>query len=74
MSRDYQSLGGRIFGYGEITVNSQVERQTKLQFVHEPFVVADRMRDIKGEPIVHIRYPNSKACSFQAFLFFRFRN
>ena len=26
----YQSIGGRIFGYGEITVNSQGERQTKL--------------------------------------------
>ena len=26
----YQSIGGRIFGYGNITVNSQGERETKL--------------------------------------------
>ena len=50
----YQSLGGRIFGYGDITVNSQGERQTKLFLVHGPFAVADTMRDIMGKPIVRI--------------------
>ena len=37
----YQSIGGRIFGYGNITVNSQGERQTKLLLVHSPFAAAD---------------------------------
>jgi len=50
----YQGLGGRIFGYGDITVNSQGERQTKLFLVHGPFAVADTMRDIMGKPIVRI--------------------
>ena len=50
----YQSLGGRIFGYGDITVNSQGERQTKLVLVHSPFLVADRIRDILGKPIVRV--------------------
>ena len=50
----YQSLGGRIFGYGEITVNSQGERQTKLSLVRAPFDVADTIRDILGKPIVRL--------------------
>ena len=50
----YQSIGGRIFGYGDITVNSQGERQTKLLLVRKPFDVADTMRDIMGKPIVRI--------------------
>jgi len=50
----YQSIGGRIFGYGEITVNSQGERQTKLVLVRSPFTVADIIRDIMGKPIVRV--------------------
>ena len=50
----YQSLGGRIFGYGDLTVNSQGERETKLQLVHQPYKVADTMRDIMGKPIVRV--------------------
>ena len=50
----YQSVGGRIFGYGEITVNSQGERETKLRLVRSPYVVADTMRDILGKPIVRV--------------------
>ena len=50
----YQSIGGRIFGYGEITVNSQGERQIKLRLVHNPFGIADTMRDIMGKPIVRV--------------------
>jgi hypothetical protein len=50
----YQSIGGRIFGYGDITVNSQGERQTTLKLVHDPFKVADTMRDIMGKPIVRV--------------------
>lgn len=50
----YQSVGGRIFGYGEITVNSQGERETKLRLVHHPFKVADTLRDIMGKPIVRV--------------------
>jgi hypothetical protein len=50
----YQSVGGRIFGYGDITVNSQGERQTKLLLVRAPFAVADTIRDIMGKPIVRL--------------------
>jgi uncharacterized membrane protein YdbT with pleckstrin-like domain len=50
----YQSLGGRIFGYGDITVNSQGERQTKLVLVRSPFAVADTIRDIMGKPLVRV--------------------
>jgi uncharacterized membrane protein YdbT with pleckstrin-like domain len=50
----YQSLGGRIFGYGELTVNSQGERQTKLRLVRSPFTTADTIRDIMGKPIVRV--------------------
>jgi hypothetical protein len=50
----YQSIGGRIFGYGEITVNSQGERQIKMVLVRSPFDAADTIRDIMGKPIVRI--------------------
>jgi hypothetical protein len=53
----YQSIGGRIFGYGDLTVNSQGERETRLLLVHNPFKVADTMRDIMGKPIVRIESP-----------------
>jgi hypothetical protein len=54
----YQGIGGRIFGYGDITVNSQGERETKLFLVHEPFAQADIMRDIMGKPIVCVENPS----------------
>ncbi|MCW3994605.1 MAG: hypothetical protein NWE98_00440 [Candidatus Bathyarchaeota archaeon] len=47
-----QSLGGRIFGYGDLTVNSQGERETRLRLVRSPFNRADIIRDIMGKPIV----------------------
>jgi uncharacterized membrane protein YdbT with pleckstrin-like domain len=50
----YQSIGGRIFGYGDLTVNSQGERQTKLLYVREPFKIADIIRDVMGKPIVRV--------------------
>ena len=50
----YQSLGGRIFGYGNLTVNSQGERETKLALVRSPFKTADTIRDIMGKPIVRV--------------------
>jgi uncharacterized membrane protein YdbT with pleckstrin-like domain len=50
----YQSIGGRIFGYGDLTVNSQGERETRLRLVRQPYVVADTMRDIMGKPIVRV--------------------
>jgi len=50
----YQSLGGRIFGYGDITINSQGERQTKLVLVRSPFAAADTIRDIMGKPLVRV--------------------
>lgn len=50
----YQPVVGRIFGYGDILVHSQGERQTKLRFVHSPFEVADKIRDIMGKPIVRV--------------------
>jgi hypothetical protein len=42
------------FGYGEITVNSQGERQTKLVLVRSPFDAANTIRDIIGKPIVRV--------------------
>jgi hypothetical protein len=48
----YQSIGGRIFGYGDLTINSQGERETKLRLVRSPFGVSDKIRDIMGEPVV----------------------
>jgi hypothetical protein len=50
----YQSIGGRIFGFGDLTVNSQGERETKLRLVRHPFKVADTLRDIMGKPIVRV--------------------
>ncbi len=50
----FQSIGGRIFGYGDLTVNSQGERETRLRLVRHPYNVADTMRDIMGKPIVRI--------------------
>ena len=50
----YQSIGGRIFGYGELTINSQGEKETKLKLVREPYKAADSIRDIMGEPIVRV--------------------
>lgn len=50
----YQSIGGRIFCYGELTVNSQGERETQLRLVRSPNKVADTMRAIMGKPIVRV--------------------
>jgi hypothetical protein len=50
----YQGVGGRIFGYGNIIVNSQGERMTKLFFVRSPSKVSDTLRDIMGKPIVRL--------------------
>ncbi len=50
----YESIGGRIFGYGDLTVNSQGERETRLRLVRHPYNVADTMRDIMGKPIVRV--------------------
>jgi len=50
----YQSVGGRIFGYGELTVNSQGGRQTKLVLVRDPFAVADTIREVMSKLIVRV--------------------
>jgi uncharacterized membrane protein YdbT with pleckstrin-like domain len=50
----FQSFGGQIFGYGDLTINSQGERHTKLALVRAPYVAADIIRDIMGKPIVRI--------------------
>jgi uncharacterized membrane protein YdbT with pleckstrin-like domain len=50
----YQSIGGRIFGYGELTVNSQGERETKLRLVRSPAEVAGMIRDVMGKPMVRV--------------------
>jgi uncharacterized membrane protein YdbT with pleckstrin-like domain len=50
----YQSIGGRIFGYGELTVNSQGERETKLRLVRSPAEAASLIRDVMGKPIVRV--------------------
>jgi len=53
----YQSLGGRIFNYGDLTVTSAGERQTKLRFVRSPFTRANVIRDIMGKPVVRVETP-----------------
>jgi uncharacterized membrane protein YdbT with pleckstrin-like domain len=50
----YQPIGGRIFGYGDVTVNSQGDRETRMRLVRHPFKVAELMRDIMGKPIVRV--------------------
>jgi len=50
----YQSLGGRLFGYGELTVNSQGDQHTKLPLVRSPFTTAETIRDVMGKLIVHV--------------------
>ncbi len=50
----YQSISGRIFNYGKLTINSQGEKETKLILVRNPFATADRIRDIMGKPIVRV--------------------
>jgi hypothetical protein len=50
----YQPIGGRIFSYGEIIVNSQGERENRMHLVRHPFKVADIMREIVGKPIVRV--------------------
>lgn len=47
-------MGGRIFGYGEIIINSQGERQTKLRLVRAPFKTADEIRVTMGKPIARV--------------------
>jgi uncharacterized membrane protein YdbT with pleckstrin-like domain len=47
----YQGIGGRIFGYGDLTVNSQGNRQTKLSLVRSPYKTAETIRDVMGKPI-----------------------
>jgi hypothetical protein len=49
-----QSIGGRIFGYGNLTVNSQGERQTRLQLVRSPFRVAELIREVMAKPTVRL--------------------
>lgn len=50
----YQSISGRIFGYGDLTVTSQGERKTKLALVRSPFSTADTLRDVMGKPLVRV--------------------
>ena len=50
----YQSIGGRIFGYGDLTVNSPGELETRLRLFCHPYNVADTIRDIMGKPIVRV--------------------
>ncbi len=50
----YQSISGRIFNYGKITISSQGEKVTRLVLVRKPFAVADLIRDIMGKPIFRL--------------------
>ncbi len=49
-----QSVAGRILNYGDLIVDSQGEKKTRLQLVHRPNYVVDQMREIMGKPIVRI--------------------
>jgi uncharacterized membrane protein YdbT with pleckstrin-like domain len=50
----YQGLGGRVFGYGDLTVNSQGERHTRMVYVRSPYMVADTVRNVMGKPVVRV--------------------
>ncbi len=47
----HQSLGGRIFRYGNVIVHSKSENTTKLLFIQSPFKVAEQIRDVMGKPL-----------------------
>ena len=49
-----QSIGGRILDYGDLMVDSQGEKKTRLQLIRRPTYVADLMREIMGKPIVRV--------------------
>lgn len=49
-----QSLSGRIFRYGNVTINSQSRNTIKLQFVKSPFKVAEQIRAVMSKPSVHL--------------------
>jgi len=49
-----QSFRGRIFDYGDLTVNSQGERQTKLELVRAPFKVAGDIQVVMGKPVIRV--------------------
>jgi hypothetical protein len=49
-----QSLTGRILDYGDLFVDSQGEKKTRLQLIRNPNGVADMMRDVMGKPIVRV--------------------
>jgi uncharacterized membrane protein YdbT with pleckstrin-like domain len=49
-----QSLIGRILDYGDLFVDSQGEKKTRLLLIRNPNGVADKMRDVMGKPIVRV--------------------
>ncbi|MCW3998770.1 MAG: hypothetical protein NWE93_00845 [Candidatus Bathyarchaeota archaeon] len=50
--RLYQSVGGRIFDYGDLVINSQGERRVRLALVRSPFRVARLIREVMAKPTV----------------------
>jgi hypothetical protein len=47
-----QSVGGKLFGYGQILVKFGGGRKTTLYYVRSPFRVADMIRKVLGRPVV----------------------
>jgi membrane protein YdbS with pleckstrin-like domain len=49
-----QSVIGRIFNYGDITIHTQSDRTATMKMVKDPNSVANQIRDTMGKPIVRI--------------------
>jgi uncharacterized membrane protein YdbT with pleckstrin-like domain len=52
-----QSVIGRIFNYGDITIHTQSDRTATMKLVKNPNQVANQIRDTMGKPIVRVEGP-----------------
>jgi uncharacterized membrane protein YdbT with pleckstrin-like domain len=48
----YQSVWGRLFGYGDVLVRSQGDKVVRLVLIASPFVAAEQIRKVLGKPKV----------------------
>lgn len=52
-----QTIGGWLFGYGDLMVNCQGMPQTRLGFLRSPFLTANTLRHVMGKPFVKMESP-----------------
>ncbi|MCW4004719.1 MAG: PH domain-containing protein [Candidatus Bathyarchaeota archaeon] len=48
----YQSIGGWLFGYGDLIVTCKGQPETKLSLLRSPFLTASTLRQVMGKPLV----------------------